>query len=295
MKNKFISPLYDFAFAEIFGNQQNIENTRGFLKALLDIPEDEYDRLAVVSPILGRLFRRGKTGIVDLKLTTKSGKIIHIELQVKKSSDMKNRVLYYGARLVGDQLKWGDKYGKLHQVVSIVICDHVLLEEESAYMNVYKLKNEKNNSFTDMFRLVILELPKLPETEDRAVWPWLRFLKCKEKEEYEMLAKKYPELEKPIYCAKKMSLLEKWRDIQFHKNLWKEDERMLLKQAMIDGHEKGRAEGKAEGMAEGKAEGKAEGLAEAKLEVSRKMKNAGLAINEIMEFTGLSQETIEQL
>jgi hypothetical protein len=56
-----------------------------------------------------------------------------------------------------------------------------------------------------------------------------------------------------------MSLLEKWRDIQFHKNLWKEDERILLKQAMIDGHEKGMAEG----------------LTKGKLEIAKKMKNAG--------------------
>jgi hypothetical protein len=69
-KENIVSPLYDFAVAEIFGNQQNISNTISFLKTLLDIPEDDYDRLTVVSPILKRLFHRHKMGIVDLKLTT---------------------------------------------------------------------------------------------------------------------------------------------------------------------------------------------------------------------------------
>jgi hypothetical protein len=41
-----------------------------------------------------------------------------------------------------------------------------------------------------------------------------------------MFAKKYPEMEKSVYCAKKLSLFEYWRDIRFHKNLWKVDERM---------------------------------------------------------------------
>jgi predicted transposase/invertase (TIGR01784 family) len=159
---------------------------------------------------------------------------------------MRNRATFYLTKLIGDQLNMGDDYARLHEVVSIVICDHVLLEEESSYVNVYELKNERNNSFTDMLRIVIIELPKLTEEEDNAVWPWLRFLKCTKKEEFEMLARKYPELEKPVYCAKKMSLLEIWRDIQFHRNLWKEDERMLLKQAMIDGRAEGLAEGKAE-------------------------------------------------
>jgi len=182
MKNDiFISPLEDFAFKQIFGEQQNIGNTRAFLKTLLDVPEDEYDNLTVVSPNLGSIFRRGKRGIVDIRLTTKSGKIIHIELQVEKRKNMKNRITYYLAKNLSDQLKWGDDYIKLHQVISIVICDHNLLEEEDYYYNEYGLKNDKNNYFTKLQKLIILELPKLPETQDSVIWPWLKFLTCKKR------------------------------------------------------------------------------------------------------------------
>jgi predicted transposase/invertase (TIGR01784 family) len=89
MFEKNISPLYDFVFAQIFGEQRNIENTKGFLKALLDIPEKEFGRLTVVSPILRRFFKNDKSGIVDLKFTARSGKIIHIELQVEKRANLK--------------------------------------------------------------------------------------------------------------------------------------------------------------------------------------------------------------
>jgi predicted transposase/invertase (TIGR01784 family) len=41
--------------------------------------------------------------------------------------------------------------------------------------------------------------------------------------------------------------------------------------------------------------GKAEGMEAGKLEIARKMKNAGRPFNEIKEFTGLPLETIEQL
>nr|AGS54153.1 hypothetical protein [uncultured bacterium contig00051] len=105
-----------------------------------------------------------------------------------------------------------------------------------------------------------------------------------------MLLQKYPELEKPIYCAKKMSLLEKWRDIQFHKNLWKVDERMLREQIMEDGLAEGLAQGLEKGLAKGRAEAQAE-----KLEVARKLKERGHPAAEIIEVTGLSQETIEKL
>ena len=273
MIHDFISPLYDFAFTQIFGCQENIDNTRAFLKTLLDIPQEDYDELTVVNPVLKKLSRRKKTGVVDLRLTTKTKKIIHIELQINKRANLRNRILYYAARLIGDQLNWGDDYDKLHQVISIVICDHKLLKEEEDYINEYELRNKKNRSFTKMLKVIILELPKLPDAEDGAVWPWLKFLKCKTKEDYEMLARKYPEMKKPVYCAEKMSLIEKWRNIRFHQNLWKVDERMLQEQIRLDkeearqeGREKGLAEGRVEGLAEGREKGLAEGHAEGRKE-----------------------------
>lgn len=118
-----------------------------------------------------------------------------------------------------------------------------------------------------------------------------------------MLAKNHPELEKAVFCARKMSLLERWRDYQFHRNLWKVDERMLKEQARLDGHAEGKAEGLAEGKAEGLAEGKAKGLAEGlaeghteeKLEIARNLKKMGLSTVQVSEGTGLPTETIQKL
>ena len=113
------------------------------------------------------------------------------------------------------------------------------------------MRNDLNRSFTDLQKLIILELPKLPETEDGALWPWLRFLICKKKEEYEMLAKKYPELEKPVKYAKKMSLLERWRDERFHRNLAKIDEQCLHEQIRIDARADNNKEIARKALAEG--------------------------------------------
>jgi predicted transposase/invertase (TIGR01784 family) len=163
------------------------------------------------------------------------------------------------------------------------------LEEEDSYINEYELRNNKNNSFTNLLKVVILELPKLPEKEDGGLWRWLRFLKCRKKEEYDMLKLKYPELEKPIFCAKKMSFSEKWRDIHFHKGLWISDEKALLKQMQIDG----KKEGRTEGLAEGRAEGLAEGRADEKLNIARNALAKGLAPEIVRDITGLSLDEIE--
>jgi predicted transposase/invertase (TIGR01784 family) len=93
-----------------------------------------------------------------------------------------------------------------------------------------------------------------------------------------MLARRYPELEKPIYCAKKLSLSEKWRDYWFHEHLRRMDNRALREQWRIDG----RAEGLAEGMQQGK------------IEDAKKMKELGYSVQQIAEVTGLSAEEIEK-
>ena len=67
---------------------------------------------------------------MELTLAAKSGRIIHIEMRVEKEAWLRNRILYYTARLLRDQLKQGEEYDKVQQVISIIICNHKLLEEE---------------------------------------------------------------------------------------------------------------------------------------------------------------------
>ena len=50
-----------------------------------------------------------------------------------------------------------------------------------------------------------------------------------------------------------------------------------------------------EGHAEGRAEGRAEGKTEEKNTIALKMRQAGLPIEQIMQFTGLSEENIKSL
>jgi len=126
-----------------------------------------------------------------------------------------------------------------------------------------------------MLKVVIIELPKVPQTEDSEIWPWLSFLKSKKKEDFEMLKLKFPALEKTIDCVSRMSFSEQWRDIQFHKRLWKIDEKNLMLQIRMDGHD--------------------EGLAEGKMEIARKMKNSGMSFTEIEKFTDLSLAEIESI
>ena len=295
MKDMYISPLDDAVFAHVFGEQRNIANTREFLKTLLDIPDAEYDKLTVKNTVLRPVYRWGKTGIVDVLLTTKSGKNIHIELQVEKNKNLRNRIMFYSARLIERQLKRGGKYENMHQVISILICNHTLLDDEESYINEYELRNVKTNRrFTDLLKVITLELPKVPDVADRPVWPWLRFFKCTTAEEYVMLVKKHPKLKKAVECTHRASLLERLDATFFLLDKQRRDLRDWKAQVREEAEED--AQALAESLAESLAETKAQVLAESKIiEMARKLKARGRPIEEISEDTGLSAEVVEQL
>jgi predicted transposase/invertase (TIGR01784 family) len=290
MQQQIYSPLGDDIFTELFGDQRNIGITTALLKSILDIPKDEYKKLKVVNPILKRLFRWGKGGAVDLKLTTKSGRIIHIELQVRKRSDTRNRVVFYPARLLGEQLMQGESYHKLRQVITIVICGHVLVPESPYYINEYELRNRETKPFTDLLKLVILELPKVPAEKDHPVWPWLQLFKCKEAEEYEMLAKKHPEVREAVTKLIKASFRERWLATKMYILTQKADELGLQEQLRIEGREEGLAEGKAEGQA-----AEREKAYQEKLEGARKQKALGVSAEIIAAGFNLSPEEVDAL
>ena len=311
MKVKFISPLYDFVFTNVFGDQRNIANTRNFLKTLLDIPEDDYDRLTVKNTVMKPAFKQGKTGIVDLRLNTKSGRVIHIEMQVEKTSNLRSRILYYAARLLAEQLKQKEDYNTLHQVISILICDHELLEEERSYINEYVLRNKENRCFTDMLKVIILELPKVPEMEDSPVWPWLQFLKSKSVEDYKMLVKKHPELKEATICAQKVTLGERLRITLFDLEMRRRDERewknyvreearkdanIYAQEKILNELEKIRKEFE-EALKEARAEILKDAREEAREDLRKvfdKMKESGMSYEQIEAMTGLSIESFKK-
>jgi len=142
----------------------------------------------------------------------------------------------------------------IHQVISILICDHVLLDEEKSYINEYVLRNRENHCFTDLLKVIILELPKVPQTEDSPVWPWLQFMKSKSVEDYKMLAKKYPEMKQATICAQKVTLRERLRITLFDLEMRRRDEREWKKFVIEEARKEARKEAREEARKEARIE-----------------------------------------
>ncbi len=270
MENKILSPKSDLIFKLIFGDNRNIDILADFLQSVLDLPKVEYSHITIVDPHFRQETIDDKLGILDVKLHTKNGKIIDVEIQVSDVPQMRERILFYSSKMITEQIGKGGSY-KLKKVISIVITDYNLITENDTYHNKYLLYDKNTGSkFTDVLEINTLELPKLPIAEDHTMlWNWLQFLKSSDEEELAMLAQKSPQIEKAVGILKVLS----------------QDERTRL---LYEEREKARLDNQArlEGAFEQGGTSKA-------IRIAKNALKKNMPLHEIVAITELSYEEIE--
>ena len=203
---KILLPKVDVIFKLLFGDKRNSEILIDFLKSVLNISDDEYESITLEDTHLKRETIDDKLGIVDVRLTTKNGKIVHIEMQILEQDDLPERVTYYNAKMLVTQIKSGDKYD-FKKTISIVIADFEIVENSPKYHHTFMLNdNETGINFTDIIEINTLELRKIPEQSDNTKkYDWVQFLKAEREEEFDMLAERSPAVKKAVVELKRLS------------------------------------------------------------------------------------------
>jgi predicted transposase/invertase (TIGR01784 family) len=95
MPSEILNPVSDFVFKLIWGDQRNIDLLAGFLRTVAGLPEEEIAQMTVADPHLKRFWNRDKLGVVDVRVTTKTGRVISVEIQVQRDSKMRKRIVFY--------------------------------------------------------------------------------------------------------------------------------------------------------------------------------------------------------
>ncbi|MDR0854433.1 MAG: Rpn family recombination-promoting nuclease/putative transposase [Clostridiales Family XIII bacterium] len=282
----------DYVFKRIFGDVNNTDILAGFLKSVLDIPEGEYEHLEISDPYLLPDKKDGKVGVLDVKVYTTHGKVIDIEIQVEDKIGFKERIVSYTSRMINNQLVRGTDYTIIEKVISIVIADFVLIDENDEYHNKFVFHDPKTGTtFTDIIEINTLELGKLPDENDLSdLWDWMKFICVKEEDamaELDKIAERNPQIKKAVGVLRQLSEDEQERELAWARERAIMDKRAEMMFAEAKGEARGKAEGKAEGIAEGEIKGK--------LETARNMKDKGYPISDIAEITVLSVEEIDKL
>lgn len=116
-------PKIDFAFKLIFGDEKHKDITIAFLAAVLDVPKEELADLEIINTELFREFKEDKKGILDVRLKTRDGRQINIEIQILMTIFMPERTLFYWSKMYASQIRSGDSYEKLKKCITINIVD----------------------------------------------------------------------------------------------------------------------------------------------------------------------------
>jgi predicted transposase/invertase (TIGR01784 family) len=259
----------DVIFRIFFADERNVEDLVDFLKSVLHLADDEYERIEVADPHLTRDFVDDKLAIIDVKLYTKSKKTIHIEIQLKVPDEFKSRIVYYAAKLITEQIGDGGKYANINKVISIIITDEPLIEESTRYHHRFTLTDiDTGVQLSDLIEIHTLELDKLPESADGTkLYDWAKFIDAETEEELDMLAERNPEFKRSVIKLRELSADEKARDL-YDRRLKAERDRAMFEN---EAENRGRAD------------------------VARKLLGMGLPLAQIIEATGYTQQQVEAL
>jgi predicted transposase/invertase (TIGR01784 family) len=272
-KVKILLPKIDVIFKLLFGDVRNIDILIAFLKSVLTLPEEEYESIVIVDPQLKRETIDDKLGIVDVKVTTKSGKILHVEIQVLEQEEIAERLTYYNAKMLAAQLKSGNDYDNLQKTISILIADFEIIKNSVKYHHIFQLRDKETGIiFTDLIEINTLELGKIPKQPDNTLkYEWLQFLKSENEEEFEMIAQSNPVIQKAYVELKRLSQDEEAQLLYEARQKAIRDENSRMKSAIKKSRK------------------------ERDLEIAKNLLKTNLPIEQISEVTGLSIEEIQKL
>jgi predicted transposase/invertase (TIGR01784 family) len=278
MDNKPLSPTNDYVFKRLF--TENISLLSDFLHAVLGLQPEDCQNIQVLDPHLKPESVDEKRSVLDIKVNTKTGSVIDIEVQVKEQDFIWQRVQYYCARLLAEQGKRGGEYEQLPKVISILIADFSMMEEDGVAHHCFRFYDEKNKvRFQDSMQIDILEIPKVREKDQSKLADWLRFFAAREEEAFTMLAQTSPAMAEAWGVIKELSADESARMIAESREKALMDFNSAVGSALRKGERKGLQKGR-------QAE---------RLEVARNALREKLPFETVVRLTGLSLEEVKQL
>jgi len=213
MNPKILPAKSDIIFKIFFSDERNIEFLTDFLKSALTIPADEYDTVTIVDPHLIREHPTDKLGIVDVKLKTVSGKTIHIEIQAESFPYMRQRIVYYDAKMITEQISKSDQFDVINQVISIIILEKEFIANSPNYHHRFTMYDSMNRvELSDIVEVHTLELCKIPaDANGNRLCYWLEFINAEGEIELEAVAQKDPLVKKAVWKLMELSADERTR------------------------------------------------------------------------------------
>ena len=174
-----LSPLVDILFKRLFGDEERTDILIAFLNGIFeDAGAPRVTSVQLLNPYIDKDALTDKMSVLDIVARTDQAILIDIEIQIRNTGEMRERSLYYWAKLYEGQLHESDTYHTLRPTIAINVLDFVEIPNDRVH-NVFQLRNQDGALFTDHLTLHFLEVPKFAQAmlhEQTALIRWLAFL-----------------------------------------------------------------------------------------------------------------------
>ena len=279
-KPKFINLLTDFAFKRIFGNEEHKDLLIHFLNEVLQPEGKQIKDLQVKNNEQSIDNEEDKKVIFDFFCEDEAGDKFIVEIQRQKSNYFRERMLYYGSKVIADQGRKGPWDYHLSPVYVIGIMDFSYTKNN--VIEYYSLTGKYSQQIhSGCLKLITIELSNFYKSESELetnMDKWLFMLKNLYKLEV------IPQTLKEHIYMKILNLAE-------YAALTKPDQAAYDRSLKImrDNHSAMEYQKDL-----GREEGRLEGKHQERLSTLKLLYQNGLSIEKIITFTGFSNEEITE-
>jgi predicted transposase/invertase (TIGR01784 family) len=174
-----IDPKIDCVFKALLGAENNRNLLVHFINAMIGSDlSAPIDAVEILNPYNEKEFLEDKLSIVDVKARDAQGAIYQIEIQLVSYANLPERILYNWADIYSQQLQSGDHFRVLRPAYAIWLLADTLIADDTDYVHVYKIRDNKGRTLNNHCGIWLLELDKFNtqhiETEQQR---WLQFFK----------------------------------------------------------------------------------------------------------------------
>ena len=301
-----VNPLNDILFKYLFAAKENRANLLRLLNDVLG-PKRRVSGVECLDRESDPPRFGGHTSFLDVLARSRDGRIFHVEVQLANEENFFERVTYYAACSLSDQLSRGEGYDCLRPVVFVSILKHGLFKERSLkWRSVHRILDvEDHRCRSDLLEFQFFELGKLRRLyesggmergAETGLERLLRYLgRIGGEAEMERLAERDAGIERlrrgeRLFFRTPGNLalyrMHEREETDYHNTF-----RLAERKAEAKGMTKGMAKGRAKGLAEGEALGEAKGIAA----TAQRMLSMSFTSEQISQATGLSPDEVEAL
>ena len=230
---KLLSPKRDAVFHSLFrkGNER-------ITKALIqDITQRKYKIINMdKNVILEDGVVDHKNEVLDLLVELDDGELCNVEIQLSNTTNFRERMLEYWAKLYSRQMEIGDKYTELKRTIIIAIVDFNIKDlKNEGYHTKWQIREENNHKLilTKHFELHIIEIEKakkaLGKNKCDKIAQWMSFFDNPNSTEVKSMSEKNEDINEAMKELRRLSSNKElvWR-------MYMEDRRERDNQAILD-------------------------------------------------------------